>query len=196
MLGYKKLLYSNLSKSFQAGVDTLYNKCKSCGSTPSNKTPTAISTAIQSIYTNRYNSGYNAGDSAGYTRGYNAGKSVGYYQTPTTKTYSSATLSGTYSWDNLFVLTHGKNVQMMFSDLDVSYLYHAYGYKTDKNFFRRDDRTELQILNSNNQHVTGSVRVLKGNFFKIENSNLYYMFAIVMSWNSTQTTGTITIKWL
>ena len=74
MLGYKKLLYSNLSKSFQAGVDTLYNKCKSCGSTPSNKTPTAISTAIQSIYTNRYNTGYNAGDSAGYTRGYNAGK--------------------------------------------------------------------------------------------------------------------------
>ena len=53
-----------MKSSFQAGVDTLYNKCNSCGSTPSSKTPTAISNAIQSIYTNRYNSGYNAGISA------------------------------------------------------------------------------------------------------------------------------------
>ena len=70
-----------MKSSFQAGVDTLYNKCKNCGSTPSNKTPTAIESAIGSIYTNRYNSGYNSGyssgDSAGYTRGYNAGKSSG-----------------------------------------------------------------------------------------------------------------------
>lgn len=54
----------DVQNSFQDGVDTLYNKCKSCGSTPSSKTPTAISNAIQSIYTNRYNSGYNAGISA------------------------------------------------------------------------------------------------------------------------------------
>ena len=46
--------------NFQAGVDTLYNKCVSCGSTPSSKTPTAISNAIQSIYTNRYNAGVSA----------------------------------------------------------------------------------------------------------------------------------------
>ena len=52
-----------MKQSFQNGVDTLYNKCVSCGSTPSNKTPTAISNAIQSIYTNRYNEGYNAGKS-------------------------------------------------------------------------------------------------------------------------------------
>lgn len=54
-----------MKSSFQAGVDTLYNKCNSCGSTPSSKTPTAISNAIQSIYTNRYNSGYNAGKKDG-----------------------------------------------------------------------------------------------------------------------------------
>ena len=54
MLGYKKLLYSKLTNSFQAGVDTLYNKCKSCGSTPSSKTPTAISTAIQKLVETPY----------------------------------------------------------------------------------------------------------------------------------------------
>ena len=50
---------SSLQSSFQDGVDTLYNKCVSCGSTPSNKTPTAISNSIQSIYNNRYSSGRN-----------------------------------------------------------------------------------------------------------------------------------------
>lgn len=49
--------FTEMTKSFQAGVDTLFNKCKSCGSTPSAKTPTAISTSIQSIYNNRYNAG-------------------------------------------------------------------------------------------------------------------------------------------
>lgn len=55
----KKSDISSLQSSFQAGVDTLYNKCVSCGSTPSNKTPTAISNSIQSIYNNRYSSGRN-----------------------------------------------------------------------------------------------------------------------------------------
>ena len=50
-----------MKSSFQAGVDTLYNKCKSRGATPSSKTPAAISTAIDTIYTNRYNAGFNAG---------------------------------------------------------------------------------------------------------------------------------------
>ena len=50
---------TSMQSSFQAGVDTLYNKCVSCGSTPSNKTPTAISNSIQSIYNNRYSSGRN-----------------------------------------------------------------------------------------------------------------------------------------
>ena len=52
---------TSLQSSFQDGVDTLYNKCKSCGSTPSNSTPTAISNSIQSIYTNRYNNGRTQG---------------------------------------------------------------------------------------------------------------------------------------
>ena len=50
-----------MNENFLAGVDTLYNKCKSCGVTPSDKTPTAIVNAIQSIYTNRYNSGRTQG---------------------------------------------------------------------------------------------------------------------------------------
>ena len=50
----------SMKQSFQSGVDTLYNKCVSCGSTPSSKTPTAISNSIQSIYTNRYNAGVSA----------------------------------------------------------------------------------------------------------------------------------------
>ena len=54
-------LNDNLKTSFQDGVDALYNKCKSCGVTPADKTPTAIVNAIQSIYTNRYNSGRTQG---------------------------------------------------------------------------------------------------------------------------------------
>lgn len=58
-----------MKSSFQDGVDVLYNKCKSCGSTPSSKTPAAISTSIQNIYTNRYNSGYSAGQNASQANG-------------------------------------------------------------------------------------------------------------------------------
>ena len=50
----------SIRSDFQAGVNTLYNKCVSCGVTPSSKTPTAISNSIQSIYTNRYNAGVSA----------------------------------------------------------------------------------------------------------------------------------------
>ena len=85
--------------NFQDGVDTLYNKCVSCGWTPTGKTPTAISDAIQGIYGNRYTEGYNNGRTQGqndvkgnpnayglytqqqydqnYTNGYNAGVSAG-----------------------------------------------------------------------------------------------------------------------
>lgn len=51
---------NNIKQSFQVGVNTLYNKCISCGATPSNKTPTAIASAIMTIYTDRYNAGVNA----------------------------------------------------------------------------------------------------------------------------------------
>ena len=51
--------------SFQDGVSTLYNKCVSCGSTPSNKTPTAISQSIEDIYNTRYNEGYEDGNDSG-----------------------------------------------------------------------------------------------------------------------------------
>ena len=54
------MLNSNLSP-FQTGVNTIYDKCVSCGSTPSAKTPAEISTSIQTIYDNRYTDGYNAG---------------------------------------------------------------------------------------------------------------------------------------
>ena len=54
-----------MKQSFQAGVDTLYNKCVSCGWTPTGKTPTAISDAIQGIYGNRYTEGYNNGRTQG-----------------------------------------------------------------------------------------------------------------------------------
>ena len=88
-----------MKQSFQAGVDTLYNKCVSCGSTPSSKTPTAVSDAIQGIYGNRYTEGYNNGRTQGqndvknnpnnyglynktqydqnYNNGYNSGYSAG-----------------------------------------------------------------------------------------------------------------------
>lgn len=52
---------ASMKTSFQGGVDTLYNKCKSRGATPSAKTPTAIASAIDKIYTDRYNAGFSAG---------------------------------------------------------------------------------------------------------------------------------------
>ncbi len=69
-----KELYNNLKQTFQAGVDTLYNRCVSCGATPSAKTPTAVSTAISTIHTNRYNDGYSAGNVAGYNTGRTQGQ--------------------------------------------------------------------------------------------------------------------------
>ena len=56
---------NNDLESFQNGVDSIVDKCTSCGSTPSSNTPTAIVTAIQNIYTNRYNTGYSEGKTEG-----------------------------------------------------------------------------------------------------------------------------------
>ena len=76
-----------MKKSFQDGVDSLYNKLVSLGFTPDNKTPQAIINAIQKVYSDRYNSGYNQGivdadarvntSSASYVAGYNAGRLQG-----------------------------------------------------------------------------------------------------------------------
>ena len=89
-----------MKSNFQAGVDTLYNKCVSCGWTPTGKTPTHIAEAIQGIYGNRYTEGYNNGRTQGqndvknnpngyglynqsqydnhYNEGYNNGYNAGY----------------------------------------------------------------------------------------------------------------------
>ena len=94
-LGVISELSNNLKQTFQAGVDALYNRCVSCGATPSAKTPAAVSTAIGTIHTNRYNTGYSAGRTQGqndvkgapnsyglytgsqYTANYNAGYNAG-----------------------------------------------------------------------------------------------------------------------
>ena len=59
----------NLKQSFQAGVDTLYSKCSSCGATPASSTPTAVANAIQKIHDDRYNAGYNAGKNSPVSAG-------------------------------------------------------------------------------------------------------------------------------
>lgn len=90
-LGVISELSNNLTTSFQAGVNTLYNACVSCGVTPSAKTPAAISAAISAISTNRYNAGRTQGQNdvkgspnsyglytgAQYTANYNAGYNAG-----------------------------------------------------------------------------------------------------------------------
>ena len=57
-------MYNDLD-SFQNGVDSIVDKCTSCGSTTTSSTPNDIITTIQNIYTNRYNTGYNAGKASG-----------------------------------------------------------------------------------------------------------------------------------
>ena len=42
------MINSNVA-SFQTGVDAIYNKCVSCGVTPTAKTPEAIATAIGNL---------------------------------------------------------------------------------------------------------------------------------------------------
>lgn len=60
---------TEVKESFQDGVDTLYNKCKSCGATPASSTPTAVANAIQRIHDDRYNAGYNAGKNSPVSAG-------------------------------------------------------------------------------------------------------------------------------
>lgn len=48
---------NNLKKSFQDGVDILYNKCVSLGTTPVSKSPNDISNAIGVIYNSAYSAG-------------------------------------------------------------------------------------------------------------------------------------------
>ena len=89
----------SIRSDFQAGVNTLYNKCVSCGVTPSDRTPTAISNSIQSIYTNRYNNGRTQGQNdvknnpngyglytkSQYDQNYNNGYNAGYSATQNTR---------------------------------------------------------------------------------------------------------------
>ena len=58
---------ASLQSSFQDGCDTLYNKCVSCGVTPSAKTPAAIAAAIQLIQSNGVTAGKNSIKVRGYT---------------------------------------------------------------------------------------------------------------------------------
>ena len=51
-------IFNDDLSSFQNGVDTIYNKCKSLGSTPNTKTPNDIINSIQSIYDNAKSSGF------------------------------------------------------------------------------------------------------------------------------------------
>ena len=78
-LGVISELSNNLKQTFQAGVDALYNRCVSCGATPSAKTPAAVSTAIGTIHTNRYNTGYSAGRTQGQNDVKGAPNSYGLY---------------------------------------------------------------------------------------------------------------------
>ena len=62
---------SSMKQSFQAGVDTIYNKMVSCGETPSSKSPTDIANKIQQMYDGRYGTGYSIGYNEGRTQGQN-----------------------------------------------------------------------------------------------------------------------------
>ena len=62
---------TSIKSSFQAGVDTIYNKMVSCGETPSSKSPTDIANKIQQMYDGRYGTGYSIGYNEGRTQGQN-----------------------------------------------------------------------------------------------------------------------------
>jgi hypothetical protein len=83
-----------MKSDFQAGVDKIYNACKTYGSTPSASTPAACETSIKTIYTDRYNSGYSAGNSAGYSSGYSAGVTDG-------KAAGTITVAGSSGWGSV-----------------------------------------------------------------------------------------------
>ena len=62
---------ASMKTSFQAGVDTIYNKMVSCGETPSSKSPTDIANKIQQMYDGRYSTGYSIGYNEGRAQGQN-----------------------------------------------------------------------------------------------------------------------------
>ncbi len=72
-----------MKQSFQAGVDTLYNKCKGLGFTPAGKNPGHISDTIDKIYADRYAKGVSDADSRvntdseSYKKGFTDGKASG-----------------------------------------------------------------------------------------------------------------------
>ena len=121
-----------MKQSFQAGVDTLYNKCVSCGWTPTGKTPTHIVEAIQGIYGNRYTEGYNNGRTQGqndvkgnpngyglynqsqydnhYNEGYNNGYNNGY-----NAGYSASALGGFISQQ--YSLQNSRTFTISFTDV-------------------------------------------------------------------------------
>lgn len=97
----------NIRTSFQAGVDTLYNKCVALGFTPAGKTPSNISDTISKIYTDRYNSGYSNGQAAvianptayGIGSGGVVANAFGRSDTVTARgTFSAGAHSCLYSW--------------------------------------------------------------------------------------------------
>ena len=132
----------SMKQSFQDGVDTLYNKCVSCGSTPSNKTPTAISNSIQSIYNNRYNEGYNNGKEEGSSVTFlgskltrSSGEWLKYTYTVTENCYILVII-GAFGYNNLLLQRNGSNVNPT-TKIDNQYenqthLY-AYSLKCNKN---------------------------------------------------------------
>lgn len=87
---------SAVQQSFQDGVNTLYNKCVSCGVTPAAKTPAAIATAIQTIYTNRYNDGKSDGIQGVSVTFSVYGEDGGMYGNPRTHTVAYGT-TGDYA---------------------------------------------------------------------------------------------------
>lgn len=66
-----------LQTAFQNNVNLIYNKFVSQGTTPTAKTPAAISTAVDTLATTKHNAGYNTGYSEGNAAGYTNGLIAG-----------------------------------------------------------------------------------------------------------------------
>lgn len=129
---------TSIRSSFQNGVDTLYNKCKSCGSTPSSSTPTAIANAIQNIYTNRYNSGRTTGqrDVTGNPNGWNL-----YTKTQYDQNYQSGHDAG---WNAGY--SAGQNSAS--GSYTITFLINAHDNESPMNWLKYNDQITLNIANN------------------------------------------------
>ena len=165
-------IFNDDIKSFQNGVDKIYNKCKASGSTPISKTPDAICTAIDNI------------------------KNSNTYIASSTNSYPFYPSNYSWRWDNSSntsscTITYIFNVNCTISNAsgDAAGLngYHTAG-------------TSFQIVKNSNYGAPSSSKSAAINMssaiFKNEKSVPFYPSNVLWRWDDSSNTSSCTVTYV